>query len=183
MKSHFLEYGKKPNGRPPVAALSQADLDTIAALFLQTNRTRKDGSIRLAWVRFCEANAGRFGHLVANHVPLTCIPLAVKEACRKARSSISFKRGGRARLTHESAYVPGTMRLARDGKRRLYAGEQASVDDATRNVACWIPWPWGGCPCSDKYGVKLGRWQTLVVHDDASSFIPLFSSVFRVAQS
>lgn len=183
MKSHFLEYGKKPNGRPPVADLTSADLNKIASLFLETNRTRKDGSIRLAWVRFCEENSNRLGHLVQNHMPITCIPTAVKEACRKARSSVGHKRGGLARLRHEGAYVPGTMRLTHDRSRRLYAGEQASVDDATRNVACWIPWPRGGCPCSDKFGVKLGRWQTLVVHDDASSFIPFFSSVFRVEQS
>jgi hypothetical protein len=63
------------------------------------------------------------------------------------------------------------------------AGDRASVDDATRNVACWIPWPWGGCPCSDKFGVRLGRWQTLIVHDDATSFVPFVSSVFRWAQS
>ena len=125
----------------------------------------------------------RFGHLVRNHQPITAVPTAVKEACRKARSSIGYNRGGRARLTHESAYVPGTMRLTADLSRRLYAGERASVDDATRNVACWIPWPYGGCKCSDKFGVKLGRWQTLVVHDDASSFIPFFLSVFRVEQS
>lgn len=183
MKSHFLEFGKKANGRPPVADLTKSDLDQIAQEFLETNRTRKDGSIKTAWVRFCEANPSRFGHLVRNHQPITAIPTAAKEACKKSRSSIGYNRGGRSRLTHEGAYVPGTMRLTADLSRRLYAGERASVDDATRNVACWIPWPYGGCKCSDKFGVKLGRWQTLVVHDDASSFIPYFLSVFRVEQS
>jgi hypothetical protein len=116
-------------------------------------------------------------------MPATTIPVAVVEACRKARAIIGTFRGGASRQRHEGAYVPGTMRRHHAVQRRLWAGERASVDDATRNVACWIPWPWGGCPCSEKYGVRLGRWQTLVIHDDASSFIPYVSSVFRWSQS
>lgn len=182
MRSHFLDYGKKANGRPPIADLSPDDLLRIQALFLETNLNRKSGSFQLAWVRFCEETP-RLTHLVANHMPVTTIPSSVKEACRKAKSSIAMKRGGRARLLHESAYVPGTMRLSSCGTRRIHAGEQASIDDATRNVACWIPWPYGGCKTSDKFGVKLGRWQTLLIHDDATSYVPFFSSVFRTEQS
>lgn len=178
----FITLGKKPHGRPPVVDLTDEQLRTIRSYYLPTNRNKRKGSIRLAWVRFCEETPG-FGHLVQNHLPVTTIPAAVMEACRAAAPLVGANRGGERRVRHESAYVPGTMRRHWAMNRRLWAGEQASIDDATRNVACWIPWPWGGCPCSDKFGVRLGRWQTLVVHDDATSFIPFVASVFRWHQS
>lgn len=182
--SHYLKLGKQPTGRPPVAQLTSSDLDEIKSLYVAgTNHSEKEGSMLLAWVRFCEDHPTRFGHLVKDHMPATTIPTAVVEACRQSRALIAAARGGAARQRHEGAYVPGTMRRHHAVTRRLMSGERASVDDATRNTACWIPWPWGGCPCSDKYGVRLGRWQTLLVHDDASSFIPFISSVFRWHQS
>lgn len=183
MKQHFLTYGKRPTGRPPLADLTEADLREIQANYLATNHSKKEGSIQLAWVRFCESHADRFGGLVEHHMPLSTIPTAVVEACRNIRALIAAARGDAPRLRHESAYVPGTMRRHHAVQRRLMAGERASVDDATRNIACWIPWPWGGCKCSDKFGVRLGRWQTLIVHDDASSFVPFVSSVFRWHQT
>lgn len=182
MSKHILTFGKKSHGRPPVVDLSAADLKTIQSYYLPTNATKTEGSILLAWVRFCESREDLL-HLVKDHMPATTIPTAVVEACHQAKAAIGPHRGGAARLRHESAYVPGTMRRHHAAPRRLMAGDRASIDDATRNVACWIHWPWGGCPCSEKYGVRLGRWQTLIVHDDASSFIPLVSSVFRWHQS
>jgi hypothetical protein len=181
---HYLSFGKKPTGRPPVIELSATDLDEISAHYVAgTNHSKSEGSMLLAWVRFCEERPEKFGHLVCDHMPATTIPTAVVEACRKRRAIIGAYRGGASRQRHEGAYVPGTMRRHHAMERRLWAGERASVDDATRNVACTIPWPWGGCPCSDKFGVRLGRWQTLIVHDDASSFVPFISSVFRWEQS
>lgn len=182
MRSPVITYGRRRRGRPPVVDLTADELAWIARRYLQTNRTRKDGSVVTAWVDFCQAHP-RYLHLVRDNCPATSIPAQVREACLKARSLVGLHRGGAARLRSESAYVPGTMRRHISGDRRLYAGEQFSVDDATRNVACWIPWPFGGCPCSDRYGVRLGRWQTLVVHDDATGYIPALSSVFRFQQS
>lgn len=183
MKSHFAAFGKRATaGRPPVAELTPLDLQTIQSYYLATNRNKKEGSILLAWVRFCESRP-EFRHLVSDHMPETSIPSAVVDACRRAKALVGPYRGGERRLRHEAAYVPGTMRRHHEEKRRLMAGERASVDDATRNVACYIPWPWGGCPCSEKYGVRIGRWQTLIVHDDATGYVPFVSSVFRFQQS
>ena len=182
MTTHLFSPDSRPVGRPPVVHLSPEDLRVIQSYYLPTNRSKKDGSIILAWVRFCEGRPDLLP-LVRDHMPATTIPAAAVEACRQAKPLIGPARGGERRLRHEAAYVPGTMRRNHFECRRLMAGERASVDDATRNVACWIPWPWGGCPCSDKYGVRLGRWQTLIVHDDASSYIPFVSSVFRFCQS
>ncbi|MEG0428101.1 MAG: hypothetical protein RR553_09420, partial [Akkermansia sp.] len=40
-----------------------------------------------------------------------------------------------------------------------------------------------GDKCAEKYGVKLGRFQLLACHDDATSFIPTWSYVIRFEQS
>jgi hypothetical protein len=182
MKPVFSIFGARPTGRPPSVELTEDDIKAVRAEYLATNPNKKSGSIRLAWVRFCEARP-EFSHMVKDHQPVGEIPAAVVESCRRAKPLVGPTRGGERRLRHEGAYVSGTMRRHHSEPRRLMAGERASVDDATRNVACWIPWPWGGCPCSEKYGVRLGRWQTLIVHDDATSFVPFVASVFRWAQS
>ena len=183
MKTHFITPASKPHGRPAVADLTPDDLTELRSRYVATNATRKSGSMHQAWVDFCEAHPVRFGHLVADHVAITIIPTAAKDAMLKCKAIVGAGRGGAPRLRHESAHVPGTMRKHHAVQRRLWSGDRASVDDATRNIPCTIPWPWGGCECSEKYGVRLGRWQTLITHDDASSFIPLVKSVFRYHQS
>jgi hypothetical protein len=169
-------------GRPRTVTLTEDQKRELAAIYLATNRTRTDGSMPMAWTLFAAGKA-ELAHLVQDNMPVGSIPTAAVEAMRKAKSLVGLHRGGARRMRSEGAYVPGTMRLHDSGERRLMAGEQFSVDDATRNVACWIPWPWGGCKCSDKFKVRLGRWQTLVVHDDASGYVPAYSSVFRWSQS
>lgn len=180
---HLINPFKKSHGRPPVAELTTADLDEIRSRYIATRCTDKSGSMHQAWVDFCEAHPNRFSGLVADHVAITTIPTAARDAMLKCKAVVGAKRGGAARLRHESAFVPGTMRRHHVVQRRLWAGDRASVDDATRNIPCWIPWPWGGCDCSEKYGVRLGRWQTLITHDDASGFVPVVKSVFRFHQS
>lgn len=180
----YANMSKRTKPGRPGLELTPDEVTALQAEFLATNRTKRDGSMALAFVRFCEARPEKFGRHVRNHRPVSdVLPTAVVAACRAARALHVPHRGGQAALRHETPAIPGTMRTNRNHGRRIIAGERASIDDATRNVACWIPWPWGGCPCSEKYGVRLGRWQTLVVHDDATSYIPFVSSVFRYQQS
>jgi hypothetical protein len=133
MSTHILTFGKKAHGRPPVAELSEKDLQTIRSYYLPTNRNKKEGSILLAWVRFCESRPD-FRHLVKDHMPATSIPTAVIEACRKAMPLVGGHRGGDRRVRHESAYVPGTMRRHHAERRRLMAGDRASVDDVVFDI-------------------------------------------------
>jgi hypothetical protein len=63
--------------------------------------------------------------------------------------------------------------------RRLNPGERQSWDDATINFCVVVPWPWGGCKTSDRWGVKIGRFQLLAGIDDATDFCPGFSYVCR----
>ncbi len=117
----YFGCSTKRLGRPPVADLSPTDLREIQSFYLPTNRNKKEGSILLAWVRFCESKP-HLRHLVEDHMPATTIPTAVVDACRKAKALVGPARGGRPRLRHESACVPGTMRWNEAAGRRLYAG-------------------------------------------------------------
>ena len=79
---------------------------------------------------------------------------------------------------------PGLLRRNLDGGL-LRAGQRASWDDATINFGVCVPWPWRGSgdKCAEKYGVRLGRFQLLVCHDDATSFIPAYSYIIRYEQT
>jgi hypothetical protein len=169
-------------GRPREIVLTPAQSSRLGEIYLATNRTRKEGSQEAAWVLFCE-ECGEFLHTVKNHRLQGSLPTAAKETMWKAKGLVIAKRGGGKELRLKGPYQQGGMRTHWSENRRLRAGESYSVDDLTRNVAVWIPWPHGGCPCSEKFGVRLGRWQTLVVCDDATFAIPAVSSVFRYAAS
>ena len=170
-------------GRPRKWTLTAEERLDLAAIYLETNRTAKSGSMELAWVLFAEARPASWAWTVRDHRVDGALPVEVVEVMRKARPLVGAHRGGSKRLRSEGPYVPGTMRRHHEEARRLRAGERFSVDDITRDIACWIPWPWGGCPCSDRYGVRLGRWQTLVVLDDATNMAVAASTVFRFEQS
>lgn len=172
-----------PRGRPRKWVLADGEKRDLARIYLETNRTRKAGSMELAWVLFAEARAAQWGWTVRHHRVAGALPVEVVEVMRRARPLVGLHRGGAARLRSEGPYVPGTMRRNLAEGRRLLAGERFSVDDITRDIACWIPWPWGGCPCSQRFGVRLGRWQTLVVLDDASNTVVSSLCVFRYEQS
>ena len=172
----------RPTGRPRAVELTPAQGQRLTQIYLATNRTRKEGSMEAAWVLFCE-ECGLFPHTHAHHRLVGALPTAAVAWMRRGKGLVPTHRGGARELRLKGPYQQGGMRTHWSEDRRLLAGESYSVDDLTRNVACWIPWPHGGCKCSEKYGVRLGRWQTLVVCDDATWAIPAVSSVFRYASS
>lgn len=65
----------------------------------------------------------------------------------------------------------------------LRAGSIFESDDGTVNFPVWIPWPFGGDKCSDKFGVKLGRFQLLPVVDRRTRFCPMWNFVVRAKSS
>lgn len=97
-------------------------------------------------------------------------PASVIDAIRDTRSTnaayITTPRG--------RSYVDATGQ-----ERPLRAGTIFEADDGTFNFYAWIPWPFGGDKCSDKFGVKLGRWQLLAVVDARWEFCPHYHVVAR----
>lgn len=167
-------------GRPRQIDLTDELKRELAAIYLSTNATRKSGSMTIAWDLFARAHPEIAWDKMARSSKHT-LPAVAREVMKSARPLVGFHRGGEKKL-REIAYQPGLLRRNPDGSP-LRAGQRASWDDATINFGVVVPWPWRGDACADKYGVRLGRFQLLVCHDDASSFVPTWSYVIRFEQS
>lgn len=63
------------------------------------------------------------------------------------------------------------------------SGDIIECDDATINFPCVIPWPMRGCPCSEKFEVKVARFQWLVAIDVASRKVLAFTYTARPRSS
>lgn len=83
--------------------------------------------------------------------------------------------------------APGSLMWTRDTfdgpERFVRVGDVLEADDATVNFPVVVPWEIGGCACSEKFGVKVARFQWLVAIDRASRFIPGWSYVMRSRSS
>jgi len=169
-------------GRPRAVELTREQARRLCELYLRTNRTRREGSMEVAWVLLAE-ETGLWPWTVAHHRLVGALPTAAVEVMRRAKGLVTTHRRGAKELRINGPHQQGGMRSYWGDDRRLRAGESFSVDDLTRNVGVIIPWPHGGCPCSEKFGVRLGRWQTLAVADDATGAVVAVSSVFRWASS
>ena len=62
-------------------------------------------------------------------------------------------------------------------------GEVIEADDATINFPVCVPWELGGDPCSERYGVKVGRFQWLVAIDAARRYVTAWTYVMRPRSS
>ena len=63
------------------------------------------------------------------------------------------------------------------------SGDIFEPDDATINIPCCVPWTMRGCPCSERYGVKVGRFQFLLTIDVGSRKILGFTYTARPKSS
>lgn len=83
--------------------------------------------------------------------------------------------------------APGSLMWIRDSEggpeRPVRVGDVLEADDATVNFAVCVPWELGGDRCSDRWGVRVARFQWLVAIDRASRFIPGWSYVMRPRSS
>jgi hypothetical protein len=62
-------------------------------------------------------------------------------------------------------------------------GEVIEADDATINFPVCVPWTLGGDPCSDRWGVKVGRFQWLVSVDARTRYVTAWTYVMRPRSS
>jgi len=65
----------------------------------------------------------------------------------------------------------------------LRAGTIFESDDGTLNFPVAVPWPYGGDKCSDRYGVRVGRFQLLPIVDVRTRFCPSWHFVIRSQSS
>lgn len=83
--------------------------------------------------------------------------------------------------------APGSLFSIHDSQtgehRPPLTGEVIECDDATINFPVCVPWKFGGDPCSDKYGVKVGRFQWLVAIDAARRYVTAYNYTMRPRSS
>ncbi len=168
-------------GRPREYELTPDQALRYMQLVQRANVDRRSGSASMAWRVLCQEYPD-IGWTAEGRESKHDIPAVARELARRANALTALHRQGERGLRSAAAYAPGSLRLADGGSRRLWAGERVSFDDATPNFGVVIPWPWGGCKLSDKYGVKLGRFQLLLPHDEASGYVPCWTHVVRDSQ-
>jgi len=179
----------RPTGRPPLAVPTAEDVVALKREYLKTNRCRERGSKTLAarvlakqGALTTEVSEAILKPRASKHT----LTKTIRDAMHVSPALVRMHRSPRnARLA--GPYSPGSLRMAREtgaeGPRRLRAGERQSWDDGSINFCVCVPWPWGGDKCSDKYGVRVGRFQLLAGIDDASDFCPARTFVIRPLSS
>lgn len=92
-----------------------------------------------------------------------------------------FRNPTNAGLDYISA--SGTQMWIRNGesgeKMFIRGGDVVEADDATINFPVCVPWIIRGCPCSEKFHVKVGRFQWLVAIDVGSRKVLGFNYTAR----
>jgi hypothetical protein len=169
---------QKERGRPRLVELSAEQARRFQQLYLLANTNRKSGSASMAWRVLCQ-EFPEIGWEIGERASKHTLPAVAVELARQAKALVTMHRGGEKEARLKGAYVPGGLRKSCDGTERIYAGERISIDDGTINIPVVIPWNLGGCKLSEKYGVKLGRFQLLQPHDEGTSFAPGFEYIIR----
>ena len=173
------------SGRPRECEVSEQDALSLRERYLQSNRARgADGTRRDCFRRaregalapsLCEA-------ILAPRASKHALPRAVAEALRTPPAIVARYRDERAGLS-DGIYAPGWLRMAEDGSRRLLPGERQVWDDASVNVGVVVPWPRGGDACSDKFGVRVARFQLLLGLDCATDHCVGWAFVCRASDA
>lgn len=177
-------------GRPTTLlrfGIGEEAVKSLQQLYLSTNRNADGGSYVEA-VRLFAALADcpppfRLWFAEEQRKHPHRIPPSLREVMAKAKPHAAWNRAQRRTELDRGLHGHGHLRYHETEQRRLYAGEVEVWDDGSVNFVCWVPWPWGGCRVSDKWGVKVGRFQLLAAIDAATSYCPGFSFVARPAQS
>ncbi len=88
-----------------------------------------------------------------------------------------------ARLIHFTQPRDGTFIDKSNNRPNIRPGDLFERDDMSINCLFWVPWPWGGDPCSDRFGVRICRGQLLVGLDVGSQRFTSFHLVARPQDS
>ena len=177
-------------GRRPKYDLTAAEQAALKAHFALTNRNASGGSAPEALRRAAAA-----GHLRPELVDefarrqrdsAEFIPESMRHAMTASPATIqAFRNPTEANLTYHT--TPGSMMWLTDSitglERPIRAGDVLEADDATPNVPVCVPWPMGGCKVSERWGVKLARFQWLVGIDVGSRKIVGYSYTARPKSS
>jgi len=187
-------------GRRQQFIVPEAVLGALRSLYLRINRTEDAGSVPEAVRQFIglpEADRTRLGLpqcpedfrswvFERQRLGLALVPAGLRRRVISPASVVrQYRNPTEARLDFLNS--PGSTMWAKDpatGARVfIRAGDLVEADDGTINFPCVVPWTIGGCPCSEKFGVKVGRFQWLTARDVGSRMFLGFTYVCRPRSS
>lgn len=169
------------SGRPSSVRVSADDAAMLRAAYLQSNRGKGAGSMSMAARNLAYRNAlapELCAEILKPRASKHQLPREVIRAMRSAPAEVARYRDPKAGQ-NDGIYTPGWLRMATDGSRRLLPGERQVWDDASVNVGVVVPWTRGGDACSDKFGVRVARFQLLLGIDCATDFVCGYGYVMR----
>lgn len=172
------------SGRPPLIELEQEERDYLRRIYLKSNLNEEAGSMTFAarWAAKNEDSPLRAETreaILKERSSKHILPVEVRRACRASGAVVARYRQGAKAGQNDGIYTPGWLRMADDGSRRLVAGERQVWDDASVNVGVTVPWLRGGDRMSDKFGVRVARFQLLACVDCATDMCVGYSYVMR----
>lgn len=147
------------SGRRADLELTEAEVQALQRLYLRTNKDEQSGSMRTTAKFFALAPDTRdeVRDKILAALAARRIPGAIKRALeRVTRAHVSGRRRPKMNAVEHFSGTVGAFVGDKIERRRVIES-----DDGTVNFVCTIPWPMGGDPCSDKYGLRIGRWQFL----------------------
>ncbi len=178
----------RSTGRPGKYKLEGEELAAVRAIYARLDeseaRGRGLGSSRFVACRLAAQSEDpritpEFRALI-NSLTTRSLPGSIASALDTPTSILARVRDRRSTLTTYVSTPRGRTWVDEHGREHpTRPGDCLSADDGTVNFYAWIPWPFGGDKCSDKYGVKLGKWQLLTVIDDRSEMCLAFDVVAR----
>lgn len=154
--------GKRENsGRPPEIELTEDQANRLKALYRRTNRTANKGSMATAAKFFAldPETPESVRHPILKALEKGRVPNGIVSLLRQVTVAHieQDRRPGLIRSTQFSGQV-GAFVDDKVERRRVIES-----DDGTINFVACIPWPMGGDACSDRFGVRVGRWQYLPI--------------------
>jgi hypothetical protein len=178
-------------GKRPVFAATAEDLAALRRHYLATNRTEDAGSAEeAARMALRSGDLSEAFALQVRSRQMAGQTLLTDRIRRQVIRAAVVVRQARSPKNVDLDYfsAPGTMMWVKDeltGGREQFirAGDILEADDSTVNFPVCVPWEVGGDPCSDRYGVKVARFQWLVAIDAATRFVPGFSYTARPKSS
>lgn len=154
-------------GRRPMATLDEHELKEARRLYLQTGSTTAALRMLAASTECSDETASAI--LKRRRSKHTITPTLRAQVQAVPRAVADWHKSP-TRVKREAFITPRTLSFYdRAGhEQRILPGMLAERDDMSNNFIFWIDWPWGGDPCSDKYGVRIARGQNLL-HLDVGS--------------
>lgn len=178
------------SGRPrSKTALNKEEKAAVKANYLITNRTKDGGSVQEA-VRMAARKGqlrpeiaeqvmenDRTGRMItpAEAADVTVPPVVVRQHRNPTEANLDYLNSPGS-LMWIDCPISGEKKFVR-------VGDVLEADDSTVNFYVCVPWEMGGCPTSERFGVKIARFQWLVCIDRASRFVAGWSYTMRPKSS